>query len=220
MGQVPDPFRPARRRHRVVEDPNEEELGKALPESVIRQLDANLDLLGPVGRAGSFAAADLQAMHQVIYRLLRDTGRRPGEVVSLKTGCIEVIGGAHNLIYDNHKAGRLRRRLPITSETAQAVVSWERRRSELPDPPATRQWLFPSPLLRYNQALGHLGSGCIGLAFRTWVGRIATLDGEVLGPDGRPAPFDRSLIAPLRPPALLTPSATPMPGCPSTFSGS
>ncbi len=145
MGQVPDPFRPARRRHRVVEDPNEEELGKALPESVIRQLDANLDLLGPAGRAGSVAAADLQAMHQVIYRLLRDTGRRPGEVVSLKVGCIEVIDGAHNLIYDNHKAGRLRRRLPITSETAQAVVSWERRRSELPDPPATQPVAVPLP---------------------------------------------------------------------------
>ena len=196
MGQVPDPFRPARRRHRVVEDPNEEELGKALPESVIRQLDANLDLLGPAGRAGSVAAADLQAMHQVIYRLLRDTGRRPGEVVSLKVGCIEVIDGAHNLIYDNHKAGRLRRRLPITSETAQAVVSWERRRSELPDPPATHQWLFPSPLLRSRQALGHLGAGCVGRAFRAWVERIGTIDGELLGPDGHPVAFDRSLIAP------------------------
>ena len=196
MGQVPDPFRPARRRHRVVEDPNEEELGKALPESVIRQLDANLDLLGPAGRAGSVAAADLQAMHQVIYRLLRDTGRRPGEVVCLKVGCIEVIDGAHNLIYDNHKAGRLRRRLPITSETAQAVVSWERRRSELPDPPATHQWLFPSPLLRSRQALGHLGAGCVGRAFRAWVERIGTIDGELLGPDGHPVAFDRSLIAP------------------------
>ena len=51
-------------------------------------------------------------MHQAIYQILRDTGRRPGEVVSLRVGCIEVIGGQHNLIYDNHKAGRMRRRLP------------------------------------------------------------------------------------------------------------
>jgi integrase len=195
MDQVPDPFRLARRK-RVVEEPNEEELGKALPDSLIRQLDANLHLLGPAGRAGSFAPPDLQAMHQAIYRLLRDTGRRPGEVVSLKVDCVEVIDGAHNLIYDNHKAGRLRRRLPITRETAEAVAAWERRRSELPDPPATRQWLFPSPLLRAHQALGHLGSACVGLAFRTWVGRIATLDSEVLGPDGHPVAFNRSLIAP------------------------
>jgi len=62
-------------------------------------------------------AADLQAMHQVIYQILRDTGRRPGEVVSLRTGCVEVTGGQHSLIYDNHKAGRMRRRLPITTGT-------------------------------------------------------------------------------------------------------
>ena len=83
MSVVPDPFRPASR-HRVREDPNEDELGKALPEMVIRQLDASLHLLGPAGRAGAIAAADLQQMHQVIYQILRDTGRRPGEVVSLR----------------------------------------------------------------------------------------------------------------------------------------
>jgi len=104
MSAVPDPFRPASR-HRVREDPNEDELGKALPEMVIRQLDASLHLLGPAGRAGAIAAADLQQMHQVIYQILRDTGRRPGEVVSLRAGCVEVTGGQHNLVYDNHKAG-------------------------------------------------------------------------------------------------------------------
>jgi hypothetical protein len=70
MAAVPDPFRPATR-HRVRDDPNEDELGKALPETVIRQLDARLHLLGPAGRAGAIAAADLQLMHQTIYRILR-----------------------------------------------------------------------------------------------------------------------------------------------------
>jgi integrase len=101
--------------------PNEDELGKALPETVIRQLDAHLHLLGPTGRAGALTATDLQLMHQTIYRILRDTGRRPGEVVSLRVGCIEIIDGQHNLIYDNHKAGRMRRRLPITTDTAEVV---------------------------------------------------------------------------------------------------
>ena len=114
MAAVPDPFRPAHR-HRVRDEPNEDELGKALPDTVIRQLDARLDLLGPAGRGGSLTATDLQQMHRTIYQILRDTGRRPGEVVSLRIGCIEIIDGQHNLIYDNHKAGRLRRRLPITS---------------------------------------------------------------------------------------------------------
>ena len=51
MTAVPDPFRPARR-HRVHDDANEDELGKALPETVIRQLDASLHLLGPAGVHG------------------------------------------------------------------------------------------------------------------------------------------------------------------------
>ena len=76
-------------------------------------------------------------MHRTIYQILRDTGRRPGEVVSLRIDCLEVIDGQHNLIYDNHKAGRLRRRLPITSETAELVMTWQARRSQLLTPPAT-----------------------------------------------------------------------------------
>ena len=39
-------------------------MGKALPDTVIRQLDERLPLLGPAGRAGAITAADLQAMHR------------------------------------------------------------------------------------------------------------------------------------------------------------
>jgi len=197
MDGVPDQFRPARRRHRVSEDPNEDEIGKALPESVIAQLDYHLDLLGPSQRGfASMSAADLKAMHQTIYRVLRDTGRRPGEVVSLKVGCVEVIDGAHNLIYDNHKAGRLRRRLPITAETAQIILAWQARRVTLPSAPAAAGWLFPSPQQRSDQSLGHLTSSTVGVVFRAWVRQIPTIDGELLGPDGAPLPFDRALITP------------------------
>ena len=194
MAAVPDPFRPTRR-HRVRDDPNEEELGKALPETVIRQLDAHLHLLGPAGRGGSLRAADLQAMHQAIYRILRDTGRRPGEVVSLRVGCIEVIDGQHNLIYDNHKAGRMRRRLPITTDTAEVITTWQHQRTRLPTPPALARWLFPSPLLRAQRSRGHLTSASVGRAFKVWVDQI-TIDSELLGPDGTPAPFDPSLVTP------------------------
>ena len=195
MAAVPDPFRPAAR-HRVRDDPNEEELGKALPETVIRQLDAHLPLLGPAGRAGAIPAADLQLMHQSIYRILRDTGRRPGEVVSLRPGCIEVIDGQHNLIYDNHKAGRMRRRLPVTSGTAEIILSWQRHRAQLHLPPVLDRWLFPSPLLRAHQSRGHVTPACIARAFKIWVARIGTIDSELPGPDGTPAPFGPSLITP------------------------
>ena len=195
MAEVPDPFRPAAR-HRVREEANEDEIGKALPEMVIAQLDAHLDLLGPTGRAGAIGAADLKLMHQTIYQILRDTGRRPGEVTSLRVGCLEVIDGQHNLIYDNHKAGRMRRRLPITTDTAQTIASWQQHRAQLRIPPAQDQWLFPTPLLRAHQSRGHLTSCCVGRVFKIWVGQIGTIDSELLVPDGTPAPFNPSLIIP------------------------
>src|ERR1700741_2934242 len=65
-----------------------------------------------------------------------------------------------------------------------------------PPPPAPRQWLFPSPLLRSRQARGHLTASCVGVAFRAWTRSIPKIDGELLGPDGTPLPFDRSLITP------------------------
>ena len=184
MTDVPDPFRPSKHRHRMIADANEEELGKALPEKVIRQLDQHLHLLGPAGRHGSMSAADLQAMHQTIYQILRDTGRRPGEIVSLKVGCLEVIDGQHNLIYDNHKTGRLRRRLPITTDTAELITTWQRHRTQLLTAPTTRQWLFPSPLLRSRQARGHLTASCIGVAFRVGPARSPTSTANYWDPTG------------------------------------
>jgi integrase len=195
MAAVPDSFRPASR-HRVREDPNEDELGKALPATVIRQLDAHLHLLGPTGRAGAISGTDLQLMHQTIYRILRDTGRRPGEAVSLRVDCLELVDGQHNLIYDNHKAARRRRRLPITTDTVEVIRAWQQRRVQLSTPASQRQWLFPSPLLRARQSRGHMTAHCVGRAFKTWVAQIGVIDSELLGPDGAPAPFDPSLITP------------------------
>jgi integrase len=195
MTAVPDPFRPAAR-HRVRDDPNEDEIGKALPGTVIRQLDARLPLLGPAGRSGPIPAADLKLMHQTIYQILRDTGRRPGEVVSLGTSCIEVIDGQHNLIYDNHKSGRMRRRLPVTSGTAAIIMAWQQHRASLRVPPALDRWLFPSPLLRARQSAGHVTPASVARAFKIWVAQIGVIDSELLAPDGTLAPFDPSLITP------------------------
>ena len=195
MTTVPDPFLPAAR-HRVRDDPNEDEIGKALPGIVIRQLDASLHLLGPAGRAGPIPAADLKLMHQTIYQILRDTGRRPGEVVSLSTGCIEVIDGQHNLIYDNHKAARMRRRLPVTSQTAAIIMAWQQHRASLRVPPALDRWLFPSPLLRARQSRGHVTPASVARAFKMWMAQIGVIHSELLASDGAPAPFDPSLITP------------------------
>jgi Phage integrase family len=100
------------------------------------------------------------------------------------------------LVYDNHKAARLRRRLPITADTAELIATWQHHRAQLPTAPATRQWLFPSPLLRSQQARGHLTASSIGVAFRVWTRSIPKIDGGLLGPEGTPLLFDRSLITP------------------------
>ena len=196
MARIGEFFRPSRRHYRVEDDPNEDEVGKALPESVIACLNGHLHLLGGGGRAGWMAGPDVVAMHQSIYRILRDTGRRPGEVVSLKLGCVEVIGGTHNLVYDNNKAARMRRRLPITTETAAMILAWEERRSGMDVPPGAAKWLFPSPQQRRQHSLGHLCTNAFGRAFKEWVRRIPVIDSELLGSDGTPAPLDRALIFP------------------------
>ena len=195
MAAVPDPFRPAAR-HRVRDEPNEEELGKALPDMVIRQLDARIDLLGPAGRGGTISAASLQLMHRTIYQILRDTGRRPGEIVSMRADCLEVTGGQYNLIYDNHKAGRMRRRLPVTAGTAGIIAAWQQHRAQLRVPAELDQWLFPSPLLRARQSRGHIKPACVARAFKAWTAKIGVIDSDLLGPDGSPVPFDPALIIP------------------------
>jgi hypothetical protein len=65
-----------------------------------------------------------------------------------------VIDGQHNLIYDNHKAGRMHRWLPITTDTAAIIQSWQAHRTQLRMPPSLDRWLFPSPLLRAKQSAG------------------------------------------------------------------
>ena len=174
---------------------------------VIRQLDARLHLLGPAGRAGAIPAADLQLMHQTIYQILRDTGRRPGEVVSLHTGCVEVIGGQHNLIYDNHKAGRMRRRLPITTGTAEIIQSWQRHRAALRVPPALDRWLFPSPLLRARQSRGHITPSCVARVFKAWVGPDRHHRLRAARPGRHPGPVRPVADHPVRTAPLLRPKA-------------
>ena len=91
-------------RQRVVKDANEDEIGKALPEPVIRRLDHHLEPPPAPWQDGADRGRRSPGNAPGDLPDPRDTGRRPGEVVSLKTGCVEVIDGHHNLIYDNHKA--------------------------------------------------------------------------------------------------------------------
>lgn len=174
---------------------NEEELGKAIPEAVIAQLDAHVHLLGTQRTYGrSWSPAATAMMFRTVYQVLRDTGRRPNEVVSLSLECLERQDGEYALVYDNHKSQRLRRRLPITGATAKAIQHWQDYRAGLDLPASTRAWLFPS----WGESCGpgHLSTNRLVRAIRDWVSAIPVLDSDLPGPEGSPAPFDRRLIYP------------------------
>ena len=196
LEELPGSFVRRRSLQRIVaEEANEDQIGKAVPETVIAQLDAQLDLLEaahPYGRVWS--VADTSAMFCTAYVILRDTGRRPGEVVSLSADCVEVDDGEHALVYDNHKKHRLRRRLPITAETAAMIGEWQARRATLLLPASAQKWLFPAP--NESSGPGHLTTIRLSTALRRFVAAIPVLSSDLPGPDGTPLPFDRSAIYP------------------------
>ncbi|MHA6631132.1 tyrosine-type recombinase/integrase [Pseudonocardia sichuanensis] len=174
---------------------NEDELGKAVPETVIAQLDAHLDLWQHGHRHGrSWTERDSAALFATAYQVLRDTGRRPGELVTLSADCLEIDGDQYALVYDNHKQRRLRRRLPITTDTARIIERWQDHRGQLDLPDSNRRWLFPAP--HASAGPGHLTTIRLATALRRWVAAIPALHSDLPGPDGAPLPFDRALIYP------------------------
>ncbi|GAA1927421.1 hypothetical protein GCM10009716_39310 [Streptomyces sodiiphilus] len=71
------------------EEVDEDEVGKALPESLIAQLDDYVDVLAQGMTHGKMTPEQVQAMARAIYELLRETGRRPYEIAELRVYCLE-----------------------------------------------------------------------------------------------------------------------------------
>jgi integrase len=188
---------------RVVHD---EEPGRALPAHVVAQLDANLELLSSVpGSAGGPAHRNLGVLGAragqsavLAYQLLKGTGRRVGEVASLHLECLELDeDGKPVLVYDNHKAARMRRRLPLADSGLVAAIRAQQAwvRSTFPDTPAVQLWLLPRPT-RNRAGTAHLPATQIAMWMRTWVTRIARIDAGTLDATGEPLAFDRAQIHP------------------------
>lgn len=177
----------------------EDLLGRSLPEHVIAQLDAHLDRLG---RHSNFAqlgwsAEDVRRMYQTVYQLIRDTGRRPEEVTTLKVGCLTYIDDKPTLIYDNHKAGRLGRRLPIAESTAMVIKDWQQHLAGLPTDKLGPGWMFPSPGQRgrMGHGGGHLTASVFGgRVFRLWVDTLPALLDEGLDANGLNIAYPRDGI--------------------------
>ena len=176
------------------EEANEDESGKALPETVIAQLDQHLALLGTGVSHGRMTAEQVGAMARCVYELLRDTGRRPYEIAELRATCLEHDGGDWSLVWDNRKGRRNGRRLPVTSDTVATVKTWLTVRETLQLPTGSEPYLFPPA--GEDGIVRHLGSGHISTLMREWTKQLPVLLGEEFGQDGERVSFDRSLIYP------------------------
>lgn len=173
------------------EETSEDAAGRAVPEPVIAQLDAHLALMGAGFRYGEMESADVELMMQTAYLVLRDTGRRPVEIASLRLECVETHGVEDTLIWDNVKKRRYGRKLPITRETAAVIRTWQARRRQLKVASRSRKYLFPS--ITGRSGIAHMGSN-LANAMRDWVAAIPVLLSDELDEHGNRLPFDRSLI--------------------------
>ncbi|GAA2463057.1 hypothetical protein [Streptomyces macrosporus] len=146
------------------EETNEDAAGRAVPESVIAQLDAHLALLGADFSYGELERADIELMMQTAYLVLRDTGRRPVEIASLRLKCLETRGDENTLIWENVKKRRYGRKLPITRETAAVIRTWQTRRRQPEVPSRSRKYLFPS--ITDRSGVAHMGASSLANAMR------------------------------------------------------
>ena len=193
-------FRRGDRSPRVTKEPP----GRALPAGVVAQLDANVGLLAAVpGAIGPARVPTLGALGEhagemaaLCYELLKGTGRRVGEVASLHLECLDVDEHAKDvLVYDNHKAARMRRRLPLADSDLVAAIraqqAWVRAR--FPATAPERLCLLPRPHKNVD-GTNHLSGHQINTWINTWVSRIPRIDAGPLDHNGDPVPFDRGAI--------------------------
>ncbi len=150
------------------------EPGRDLPLGVMRQICSHLDAVAsPVMRAG--------------FELAIDTGRRPEEICDLPFDCLaRDDDGRAVLVYNNHKANRLGRRLPITEPTAEVILAQQRQvRARFPDTPIGLLRLLPTDR-RNPHGVRAITAFSLAFAHRVWIDAmppLVTIDGT---------PFDKS----------------------------
>jgi integrase len=147
----------------VPAEPEPGEPNRDLPPEIMRQLCAHLDeLTSPEMRTA--------------IELAIDTGRRPEEICELDFDCLtRDEDGQPVLIYDNHKANRPARRLPIGEQTADVIIAQQQRvRARYPDTPIGELKLLPTD--RRNPGGRRAITGfSLAFAHRTWVDRMPVL---------------------------------------------
>lgn len=183
------------------DEPEDAEAGRDLPEAVMRALCAHLDRLEDLSSTETRVATEL----------LIDTGRRPDEIYTLTWDCLESDpDGSPVLVYDNHKAYRLGRRLPIGGETAEVIRRQQQRvRDRFPTTAPAHLKLLPRA--RTNPE-GTKPLNDISAAHRKWVDSLPDLLVPLITTEAGTqvthlVPFDRARIFTYAYPPLLRPEA-------------
>lgn len=176
------------RRDDIPDEPVHGEPGRDLPAQIMRQLCELLPTL---------AAPHIRTAIEVLI----DTGRRPEDIVALPLDCLAVSSdGQPVLVYDNHKANRLGRRLPIQEATAQTIRAQQRRvQARFPDTPQTALKLLPTGWANREGRRALTVAGLSG-AHHDWIDSLPPL----LGHDG--AEYDKTRIVLYAYPTHLRPT--------------
>jgi integrase len=143
--------------------PEPGEPNRDLPPEIMQQLCARLDeLTSPEMRTA--------------VELAIDTGRRPEEICALDFACLtRDADGMAVLVYDNHKANRRARRLPIGEQTAALIVAQQQRvRGRYPHTPIGELKLLPTNR-RNPDGSRAITAFSLAFAHRTWVDAMPVL---------------------------------------------
>ena len=139
------------------------EPGRDLPPEIMTVLCTSLDALG---------SADVKAAIQIAI----DTGRRPEDILGLPLHCLaRDADGAPVLVYDNAKAHRLGRRLPVSQATATVITGQQARvRAQFPATPPGELKLLPAAR-RNPDGRRPMSISMLEDRHRNWVTGLGTL---------------------------------------------
>ena len=161
-------------------DPGEP--GRDVPDEIMRQLCGHLRELEEV-----ISCREIR----IAVELMIDTGRRPAEVCALDWDCLaREADGTPVLVYDNSKAHRQRRRLPVSEHTAALITGQKTAvRERFPDTPPARLKLLPSRRLNPDGTRPVTEDNLTG-RHRIWVDSMGPL------PRADGTEYDKSLVSP------------------------
>ncbi len=175
----------------------DDEVGKALPETVLAQLldPDSLTLLESLAGQTVRAAVELGV----------GVGRRTAELCSLAFDCLDydedadVTGERRRspvLVHDMPKVDKVGCRLPIHDREAVIITAQQTRvAAEFPATPTRLLALFPRPL-KNPDGTRPLATAHLQRAMRDWVTALPRLDASERDAAGRPVPFPRDTVTP------------------------